>query len=247
MLWHTSALKRFSIEATDGTLGTVDDYLFDDKIWSLRWVVVDTGQSLPGKQVLLPISALGSTDLDKRLFHVKLTMLQVKNSPDVAAHPSVSRQAEAALFLHHGWNPYWGGDLYPMSNAIAVPYQAQPAPSSSLTNAGSGIELPREQDDPHLRSTVSVTGYGIHATDGEIGHVEDFLVNDARWDIPSIVVDTANWWSGRHVSISTKSIKRIDWDARLVHLNLSGRQIKDSPLDYSDSRAQGLFSETFLT
>ena len=247
MLWHTSALKGFSIEATDGSLGTLEDFLFDDQTWSLRWVVVDTGRWLPGKLVLLPVSALGATDLEMRLFHVKLTMRQVKDSPDVGQHPSVSRQSEAALFLHYGWNPYWGGDLYPISNAMAVPYEPQPAPSSGLPRAGSQVELSSEQEDPHLRSTGAVTGDRIHANDGEIGHVEDFLVNDTSWSVPSIVVDTANWWPGRHVSIPTGSVRKIEWDERLVYLNLTRQDIKDGPTDHSAGDVAKVFSATLLT
>ena len=62
MLWHASAINGYSIEASDGELGTVSDFLFDDASWSVRWLVVDTGNWLSGRKVLLPPSALGRLD-----------------------------------------------------------------------------------------------------------------------------------------------------------------------------------------
>ena len=74
----------------------------------------------------------------------------------------------------------------------------------------------RNDDDPHLRSIEAVTGYHIHASDGEIGHVEDFLIEDADWSIRYLVVDTKNWWPGKKVlisprSVTTRSIGRTGW------------------------------------
>ena len=87
----------------------------------------------------------------------------------------------------------------------------------------------RSHDDPHLRSVEAVTGYHIHASDGEIGHVEDFLVEDADWSIHYLVVDTKNWWPGKKVLISPRSASEIDWTDNLVNLNVDRQRVKDSP------------------
>ena len=68
------------------------------------------------------------------------------------------------------------------------------------------------QNDPHLRSSAAVTGYHIQATDGDIGHVEDFLLDDRSWTIRFMVVDTTNWWAGEKVLIAPAWIERVDWD-----------------------------------
>jgi hypothetical protein len=134
-------------------------------------------------------------------------MQQVKDSPDVDTDQPVSRQIEIHVYNYYGWDPYWGSSLYPISNAIAIPLVAP----LHLLEA-----KPRDPDegDPHLRSIAAVTGDHIHATDGEIGHVEDFLVDDADWSIRCITVDTRNWWPGERVLISPRSVREIDWANR---------------------------------
>ena len=92
------------------------------------------------------------------------------------------------------------------------------------------------RDDPHLRSTGQVTSYHIHATDGEIGHVDDFIVDDENWEIRFLVVDTRNWLSGKNVLISTQSITRVEWADSSVHLDLTRESIKNSP-EFISSKA----------
>jgi hypothetical protein len=60
MLWRCSELRGYGIAATDGTVGSVDDPLFEEARWTLRWAVVDTGGWLSGRKVLLPASAFSS-------------------------------------------------------------------------------------------------------------------------------------------------------------------------------------------
>ena len=88
---------------------------------------------------------------------------------------------------------------------------------------------PRGGDDPHLRSIKAVTGYHIQASDGEIGHVEDFLVEDADWSIHYLVVDTKNWWPGKKVLIPPRLAREIDWTDKLVNLDVDRQKVKDSP------------------
>src|ERR1700689_172293 len=108
MLRNASAITDYAIAASDGRLGTVSDFLFDDVGWAIRWLVVDTGNWLSGRKVLLPRSALGQPDPAAGHFPVKLTMQQVKDSPDVDMDQPVSRQIEAHVYSYYGWDPYWG-------------------------------------------------------------------------------------------------------------------------------------------
>jgi len=66
MLWDASVMRGYAIEAQDGRLGTVSDFLFEDAAWMIRWLVVDTGHWLPGRKVLLPPSVLGQPDWQSR-------------------------------------------------------------------------------------------------------------------------------------------------------------------------------------
>jgi hypothetical protein len=106
---------------------------------------------------------------------------------------------------------------------------------------------PRRNDDPHLRSIEAVTGYHIHASDGEIGHVEDFLVDDAGWGIRYITVDTKNWWPGKRVLISPRSVREIDWADRLIQLDVNRQKVKDGPPYDTSITVDGAYDETFLT
>jgi hypothetical protein len=230
MLWDASTINGYVIEASDGRLGIVSDLLFEDVDWAIRWLVVDTGSWLSGRKVLLALSALGQPDRALRHFPVKLTMQQVKDSPDVETDQPVSRQIEAHVYNYYGWDPYWGGGLTPMSNAMALPFVAPLHLSQTNLRDLRNADAQPIEGDPHLRSIAAVTGYRIHATDGEVGHVEDFLVDDAGWSIHYIAVDTRNWWPGEKVLISPRSVREIDWANGLVHLDVDRQKVKNSPL-----------------
>ena len=83
--------------------------------------------------------------------------------------------------------------------------------------------------DPHLRDLTSVTGYHIHATDGGICHVENFLLDDANWAIDYLIVDTSNWWIGKHVLISPYAVQNISWADEQIRLKVTREQVKTSP------------------
>lgn len=235
MLRNASAIKGYAIAATDGRLGTVSDFLFDDASWLVRWLVVDTGKWLSGRKVLLPPSVLGHIDPNGNEFAVSLTMQQVKDSPDIDTERPVSRQIETNIYDFYGWRPYWGGTGFLMGGygghghgygggAIA------PLPSpGSMRRAEDIAAAQQNDDDPHLRSVEAVTGYHIHASDGEIGYVEDFLLQDTDWSIHNLVVDTTNWWPGKKVLIAPRSIQEIDWTDNLVNLKIDREKVKNSP------------------
>jgi len=229
MLWTASAIKGYAIAANDGHLGTVNDFLFDDASWLVRWLVVDTGNWLSGRKVLLPPSVLEHLDPKGQQFSVKLTMQQVKDSPDIDTERPVSRQMETNIHNYYGWSPYWGTGFY-MGGYGYMPYAGAASPYLGPTQRDEDIAAaPRGGDDPHLRSIEAVTGYHIHASDGEIGHVEDFLVEDADWSIHYLVVDTKNWWPGKKVLIPPRLAREIDWTDELVNLDVDRQRVKDSP------------------
>ena len=227
MLRNASVIRGYRIAATDGDIGTVSDFLFDDGTWSVRWLVVDTGNWLGGRKVLLPPLVLGDIDTATQEFAVSLTKQRVKDSPGIDTDRPVSRQMEKDVYHYYGWYPYWGGSYMAgygyMGGAMASPYWGYGPREAEITEAR------RRNDDPHLRSIKEVTGYHIEATDGGIGHVEDFLLNDSDWSIHYLVVDTKNWWPGKKVLISPRSAEKVNWKDRLVNLNVDRQRVKDSP------------------
>ena len=86
-----------------------------------------------------------------------------------------------------------------------------------------------EAGDLHLRSANAVTGYHIEATDGDIGHVEDFIIDDQTWEIRYMVVDTRNWLPGKKVLIAPRWIDRVSWEVSKELVSLSRDAIKGAP------------------
>ena len=246
MLWDASATNGYAIEASDGQLVTVSDLLFDDFGWIIRWLVVDTGHWLPGRKVLLPLSALGQPDRALRHFPVNLTMQQVKDSPDSNTDQPASRQIESDLYGYYGWDPYWGSNTL-LSNAMATPFVPPLYQSVSKPLEPVSVDAQPNQGDPHLRSISAIAGYHIHATDGMIGHVEDLLVDVAGWHIRYVTVDTRNWWPGKKVSISPLTVREIDWADRLIHLNVTRQKVKDGPPYTPAITVDGAYNNKFLT
>ena len=158
-----SALRRYRIEASDGAIETVSDFLFDDRTWNVRWLVVDTGNWLTGRLALVHPSAIGRANYIEQLLPVALTKAQVEASPDVLRDRPVSRQNEFNLIDYYGWDPAWSSSFFgPKAAAPDVNEQA-------VVQAGALSHL--EGNDPHLRSLSAVTGYDIEASDGSIGHL----------------------------------------------------------------------------
>lgn len=229
MLWNVNDVVGYGIAATDGRIGTVSDFLFDDQTSTIRYIVVDTGEWLPGRKVLLVPDAIGEADPASKTFPVALTRKQVEESPDVSTDQPVSRREEQRLHSHYGWEPYWPGPamgmVAPYWGAAGYGYGAMPPPETESA-AARAVEA---QGDPHLRSASEVIGYYIEASDGDIGHVEDLLVEDASWTIRYIVVDTRNWLPGKKVVVSPQWLRWVDWGAQKIGLDLPRERIENSP------------------
>jgi len=244
MLWSALAIKGYAIEASDGEIGTVSDILFDDKSWLTRWMVVHTGSWAFGRKVLLPRSTLGKPDENLRQFPVALTQQQVKDSPDVDVDLPVSRQMESSVYRYYSWPPYWESELSPMGipagMPLYLPLQALGGPvpqQSGTTTQGDG--------DPNLRSVMTVIGYHIEATDGPIGHAEDFWVDHIDGRVRYLTVDTGKWWPGKKRVISPGLIREIDWLTRTISLNVDVEKLKSGPaFDPSEIESE-TFSDHF--
>lgn len=234
MLIHSSKIRGCSIGATDGRIGSIVDLLFDDSTWLVRWLVVDTGALLPGRSALLPPSALSHVNHIGHQYAVRLTKQQIKDSPGVDTDKPVSRAMETDLYDFYGWTPYWSTGLY-MGGYGYPGLLIDPFGGSG--SRGIGSARPDHTDDgPQLRSVREVNGYDTHASDGAIGHVADFLVEDGDWSIHYLVVDTADWWIGKSILVSPRSVLKTSWPKLTIDLNVTRQQIKDSPA-YDGSEA----------
>jgi sporulation protein YlmC with PRC-barrel domain len=229
MLFSFEELRGYQIRAADGEIGSVDDVLFEDTTSRVRYLVVETGSWLFGRKVLLAAAALGPVDHAARAITTGLTTRQVKDSPSVDADQPVSRQQEEALHSYYEWPPYWYGapalGLAPYWGGVGL---APPPPADNPVER-EVAEMERQQADPHLRSAREVTGYYVAASDGDIGHVEDLVIDDANWMICHLVIDTRNWLPGRKVLVDTDRLRSVDWAERHIVLEMSRRDVESSP------------------
>lgn len=235
MLNKAKTLNGYSLNSLDGEIGKVKEFYFDDQYWTIRYLVADTGHWLTGRQVLLSPYALVAVIKEQHDITINLTKKQIESSPSLSSHKPVSKQFEMSYFGYYGYPMYWSGSY--MWGAYPNIQRTQ-----ELTE-----ELNREEKswDSHLRSTDEVSGYHIQATDGEIGHIEDFIIDDETWTIRYLIINTANWWSGKKLLLSPQWIDRVSWDESKVFVNHSRETIKRSP-EYTDESLLTLDYETKL-
>lgn len=237
MLRNIKNLEGCAIGATDGPIGHVRDFYFDDAGWVVRYFVVETGRWLASRKVLISPIAVGEPDWAAKRLPVSLTKEQVRDSPDTDTDKPVSRQHERDYSTYYGYPYYWRGaglwgeGAYP--NLLLPGFEGFGLAQSS-SSEGEYAYAQREaarhrNDDPHLRSCNAVAGYHIHAIDGEIGHVESLLVDDRTWAILYLVVDTSNWWGGHKVLIAPSWIDDVSWFDSLVSVRLTRQAIEDAP------------------
>lgn len=226
---NIKSLTGFSISATDGELGKVKDFYFDDESWTIRYLIVETGSWLVGRKVLISPHAITNVDWEGSTFVSNLTQEQVKSSPDIDTDKPVSRQHEIDLYQHYPWGDYYGGILW--GGGMGVTGMMLPAHEGIEPIVQKEVDTtPNKTDaDPHLRSTHKVTGYSIRAADGGIGDIEDFILDDNTWKVDYLIVDTGNWLPGRKVIISPKWLKEIKWETSQVFITATVEQVKNSP------------------
>ncbi|MCX6924791.1 MAG: PRC-barrel domain-containing protein [Verrucomicrobia bacterium] len=225
MLRIVKELYGAKLGASDGEIGHVKDFYFDDENWVVRYLVADTGSWLSGRQVLISPHAFGSLHQAGKLLLVNLTRKQVEDSPSIESHKPVSRQYEEEYYRYYGWPYYWQGDgLWGMSGFPILELPAKPLPSEPATSCGPQPERP----DAHLRSTLAVGGYNLQASDGIIGHVCDFVMDAQSWAIRQLVIKIGHRFSGNEVQIATRAVDRISYPDSTVFVNLTKEAVQGS-------------------
>ncbi len=226
MLRIAKQLYGDNLVALDGELGTVKDFYFDDQIWAVRYVVVETGNWLTSRQVLLSPHAFGSQYPDGKTIPVKLTRKQIEESPALEWHKPVSRQFEEEYHRHYGWPAYWLSEVLSKTNGF--PLVGPPAPSG-LNGLDPAIPSDSNVADAHLHSMQAVRGYHFRASDGIIGHVADFMMDDATWTVRQLIVRTGHRITGREVEVPTGKVERISYTESTVFANMLGEAVEQSP------------------
>ncbi len=199
MLRSLNAILESSIHATDGDIGSVYNFLFEDVSWRIAYLVAETAEWFSRHRVLLSPSALGQPDWSQKIIPVALTREQIKSSPDVDTDQPVSRQQEIALSNYYGWTSYWE------------------IPSAAIEDSLTG--------DPHLRSVCELAGYAVTARGASIGHIQDFIVDDRTWTIRYIVAHAGVDSGGHVLLLPTGGSSNISWTCRRLELNVAPQDL----------------------
>lgn len=255
MLRNTHDLENYSIKSTDGEIGQVKDFYLDDHTWVVRYLVVETGYWFASKKVLLSPVSIHHPNWADRTLSVSITREQVKNSPDVDTDQPISRQNEEQYIGYYGYGNYWVGTglwgvgMYP--SGMVAGYvgdgidRVEHEREREVDRHRSQTLARYQNDDPHLRSCKAVIGYHIKASDGEIGHVAGYLVDEKTWAVRYLVVDTSNWWMGHKVLIAPEWISGVQWSDKTVSVDLPREAVKAAPV-YDPGTAWSLQSDLDL-
>ena len=204
MLRSMKDMEDYTIGATDGSIGRVKDFYFDDQAWVIRYLIVATGDESPQRKVLISPISIGRPNWSEKILPVSLTRAQVRKSPDIDTDKPVSRQHEMGYLGYYGYGTYWGGGG--LWGAGIYPDELQ----AGLQNEVSGADARHPGDDVHLRSGNEIMRYYVHASDGDLGHVQGLIVDEKSWAIRYIIVNTSNWWLGHEVLIAPESLRISD-------------------------------------
>jgi uncharacterized protein YrrD len=206
MLNSLEMLAGASVIASDGDIGRVSHFLFDDRSWSIRYVVVDVRSWLTRRDVIISVDTVEKPDWTKKTIQIRLTKDQVRNSPDMDSRKPVSRQQEIAMREYYHWPAAWL-DINDIN--FEIPSAAPP----------SGHQYPaKDGEDPHLRSSEAVTGYQVWAEDRVMGRVENFIADEDSWHVGYLDVKAGDWLHSRSVLIPTRWVKNISWADHRVNL-----------------------------
>jgi hypothetical protein len=221
VLYSLKSFYGHRLAAKDGAIGEIQDILFDDQSWGIRYLVADTGSWLDQRLVLLSPKSFGAWDRAVKTLLINLTRAQIEGSPSINRHLPVSRQFERDYHAYYGWPTYWAGDGFggmvgdPMMMPVLPPADRhslrKPAPS---------------QADSHLQSAQAVKGYDLEATDGPVGRVTDLLAEDEIWRITQLVVQTGHWYAGNEILVATDQVRQVSYEAAQVRTSLSRAELQ---------------------
>ena len=231
MLHSADDLKACQIQSIDGDLGEINDLYFDDEAWVIRYLVVTTNNWFFKREALVSPIALDTPDWVNKTMQVNLSQKQVDHSPDISVHKPVSRQQEYKYFCYYGYPLYWGGSglwgegLYPGGLMLENEnINEQPNAAQAKAYAES------QNNDPHLRSWDKIKGYLVNGSDGEIGHIQDLLIDEQTFAVRYIVVRANYWWIGHDFLVAPQWFNDMKWSDSSVKVNHTREEVKGAPI-----------------
>lgn len=222
MLKNLGNLHGYSVMSRDGVkVGSVEDAYFDRERWTVRYLVVNTGGWFDRHPVSVSPPLVSAVDERERQLQVSSDSHTLRDAPRFELHVDASRRAEAAYLNYFRLPYYWGG-------AGVWGAGESPAPPPHISSSAWQAEVIADSQR-YVHGIEELRGAHLAAADGEVGHVEGFLIDDHTWTIRYLVVDTSNWFGGRTVLVPVSNVTNVDWVNRQVHLNLHRQTIQQSP------------------
>ncbi|MHB9154708.1 MAG: PRC-barrel domain-containing protein [Endomicrobiales bacterium] len=229
MLRKARDLREYVLHTREGPVGKTEEFYFDEETWTVRYLAVGAADWLPGHRVLISPVMVGKISDDARTAAVDATLARIRNSPGISMGMPVTREFEAEYYRYYGWPAYWRGNdrwgcrPFPMDSVPPEMLEGKASPARSGGN------------DRCLRNTRQLEGCNVQSIDGEIGRVDDFIINDETWAIRYLVAHTGSWWPGREALVSPHWIVHIDWSAGMITLDVPKETIKQAPAYNSSS------------
>ena len=213
---------KYRIHARDGVCGHVSDFLVDDRTWMVRYAVVDTGDWLPGREVLMSREAIQSVDWESKTLTVGATQEEIEAAPDLKTDQPVSRQYEHYLYEHYRWQPYWAPGF--------AGYMVAPVVAQELNKADHELlEQAVKEGDPHLRSLQELMGYALYVDGESAGKVVDFMGHDDTWEVPFLIADVGGWLHKELLMIPVTYVRDISYADHHLALHLSAQSLETLP------------------
>ncbi|MAT13943.1 MAG: hypothetical protein CMJ46_01580 [Planctomyces sp.] len=209
MLISGNILLGYKVKAVDGEFGKITDLLFDDQNKMVRYFVINCGNWLNKDEVLLSPVAFETPDHEDFTISTILSRHAISNAPSINTKPPVSKQDESALARYFDWPMFWS----------RIPSSRQEI-----------HESPEGQVEGHLRSLKEVKGYTIHCPQGDLGHVEEMIVDTETWALRYLAIDTGNWLPGKRVIIGIDWLSEISWEEQHAYIELSRDDVQNAPI-----------------
>ncbi|MBI2434204.1 MAG: hypothetical protein HYV26_15215 [Candidatus Hydrogenedentes bacterium] len=230
MLRSLTTLQGYVIEARDGHVGRIRDFLFEDDTWEIRYLVDDTGHWLPGRKVLIPTSIIEDLDWRDEAIKVPMTKEEIENGPGIETDAPVTRQMEMALFEHYRWIPYWAP--YGMAQPMIVPIMPGAAISPAPEFESDTHPPVREERsaDPHLQSFNDVMSFHVMHEGEDLGRMSDMIFDDATWEVASFVFDTGQMlMRGKRIQVEAERVRGILPDQGKITVDMTKEETETCP------------------
>lgn len=229
MLRSLKEITGYTLQETDDVIGTCKDFLFDDALWVIRYMVADTGTWFKHHEVLITPTSMEQPDWRTERIPVNLSRKQIEESPPLDAHAPLSREYEITYHEHFEIPFYWlGADFregIPNKDGAVEP--VEDLPIDDLEDQADE-QQPSDIEEGSLRRAIEIMTYGVIASDGDVGRVEDLIVDDTNWVIQHLIIDTGNIIPGKKIMLDTSCIESVSWEEATLQLDLTKTEIEQS-------------------